>query len=125
VSAPLLALGPLAGIGPIVGDPRLAFTGLFLALSRIVPDRYPLKRDVHEYIVEENGLGRMLDYGIIQPRLQRLYQWSAEELGEPGLVGLVCDGSPVYAWPFENRDVWAPVRPTRTVSTIRRMLKVV
>jgi hypothetical protein len=125
VSAPRLALGPLAGIGPIVGDPRLAFTGVFLSLSRIVPDRYPLKRDVREYIVEENALGRMLDYGVIQPRLQRLYQWSVEELGEPGLVGLVCDGSPVYAWPFEKRDVWAPARPTRTVSTIRRLLPVV
>ena len=71
VSAPRLALGPLAGIGPMLGDPRLAVTGIFLSLSRIVPDRYPLQRDVHEYIAEENPFGQMLDYGIIQPRLQR------------------------------------------------------
>jgi hypothetical protein len=124
VSAPRLALGPLAGIGPLLGDPRLAVTGIFLSLSRIVPDRYPLKRDVHEYIAEENELGRMLDYGMIQPRLQRLYEWSAEELREPGMLGLVREGSPVYAWPFENRDVWEAARPTRTVRALRRILPV-
>jgi hypothetical protein len=124
VSAPRLALGPLAGIGPVLGDPRLAVIGVFLSLSRIVPDRYPLKRDIYEYIAEENEFGRMLDYGMIQPRLQRLYEWSAEELREPGMLGLVRDGSPVYAWPFENRDVWEPARPTRTVRALRRILPV-
>jgi len=124
VSAPRLALGPLAGIGPLLGDPRLAVTGVFLSLSRILPDRYPLKREVHEYIAEENEFGRMLDYGIIQPRLQRLYEWSAEELGEPGVLGLVREGSPVYAWPFENRDVWGPARPPRTVRALRCILPV-
>ncbi|HEY7444097.1 MAG TPA: hypothetical protein VH701_16830 [Vicinamibacterales bacterium] len=122
VSAPRLALGPLAGIGPMLGDPRLAMTGVFLSLSRVVPDRYPLKRDVYEYIAEESEFGRMLDYGMIQPRLQRLYEWSAEELCEPGVLGLVRDGSPVYAWPFENRHVWEPARPTRTVRALRRIL---
>jgi hypothetical protein len=124
VSAPRLALGPLAGIGPVLGDPRLAVTGVFLSLSRIVPDRYPLKRDVHEYLAEENELGRMLDYGIIQPRFQQLYEWSAEELREPEVLGLVRDGSPMYAWPFENRDVWEPARPTRPVRALRHILPV-
>ncbi len=124
VSAPRLALGPLATIGPVLGDPRLALAGIFLTLSRIVPDRYPLKRDVHEYIAEENEFGRMLDYGMIQPRLQRLYEWSAEELREPGLLGLVRDGNPVYAWPFENRSVWEGVPPTRTVRALRRIFAV-
>jgi hypothetical protein len=124
VSAPRLALGPLAGIGPLLGDPRLAVTGIFLSLSRIVPDRYPLERDLHEYIAEENPLGRMLDYGIIQPRLQRLYEWSAEELNEPSLVDLVRDGSPVYAFPYENREVWELARPTRIVRALRRIFSV-
>jgi hypothetical protein len=124
VSAPRLALGWLAGIGPVLGDPRVAVTGVFLSLSRIVPDRYPLERDVHEYIGEENPFGQWLDYGIIQPRFQRLYEWSAQELCEPGLLGLVREGNPIYAWPFENRDVWEPARPTRTIRTIRRILPV-
>jgi len=124
VSAPRLALGPLVGIGPMLGDPRLAVTGVFLSLSRIVPDRYPLLRDVHEYIAEENAFGQMLDYGIIRPRLQRLYEWSAEELGEPRILDLVRDGSPVYAWPFEHRDVWELARPRRIVRALRRIFPV-
>jgi hypothetical protein len=121
VSAPRLALGSLALIGPVLGDPRLAVTGIFLSLSRIVPDRYPLLRGVHEYIAVENVLGQMLDYGIIRPRLQRLYEWSAEELCEPRLLDLVRDGSPVYAWPFEHRDVWELARPPRIVRALRRI----
>jgi hypothetical protein len=66
----------------------------------------------------------MLDYGIIQPRLQRLYEWSADELREPGVLGLVRDGSPVYAWPFENRDVWGLARPGLAVRAVRRILPV-
>ena len=122
VSAPRLALGPLAGIGQVLGDPRLALTGVFLSLSHILPEGYPLKYGVSEYIGAENRFGRMLDYGIIRPRLQRLYEWSAAELGEPRVVGLVRDGNPVYAWPFENRDVWDPARPARTVRALRRIL---
>lgn len=124
VSAPRLALGLLAGIGPVLGDPRLAFAGVFLSLSRIVPDRYPLERDLQEYIAEENLFGQMLDYGIIQPRLQRLYEWSAQELHEPRLLSLIQDGSPVYAWSFENRDVWEQAEATRTVRALRRILPV-
>ena len=43
---------------------------------------------------------------MIVPRLQRLYEWSAGELGEPRLVELVREGNPVYAWPCEERLVW-------------------
>ena len=35
-----------------------------------------------------------------------MYEWSAEELGEPRLLELVRDGNPIYAWPFEQRHVW-------------------
>ena len=70
------------------------------------PNRYPLALDVERYIADEQRLGRMLDYAVIVPRLQRLYEWSAEELGEPRLLELVRDGNPIYAWPFEQRHVW-------------------
>ena len=45
--------------------------------DRVLPDRYPLERDLDEYLTDEQGLGRMLDYGVIVPRIQRLYEWSA------------------------------------------------
>ncbi len=58
------------------------------------------------YIADEQRLGRMLDYAVIVPRLPRPYEWSADELAEPRVLGLVRDGSPIYTWPFEKRHVW-------------------
>ena len=106
VGAPRLALGRFAPLGRVLGDPRLGMAGAFLSLGRVLPDRYPLQLDVDSYIADENRLGRMLDYAVIVPRLQRLYDWSADELGEPALRELVRDGNPIYAWPFEERQVW-------------------
>ena len=106
VAAPRLALGRLAPLGRLVGDPRLGMTGVFLSLGRVLPNRYPLDRDVERYIAEEQRLGRMLDYAVIVPRLQLLYEWSAEELAEPRLLELIRDGNPIYAWPFEQGHVW-------------------
>ncbi len=105
-AAPHLALGRLAPLGRLLGDPRLGMAGAFLSLRRVLPNRYPLALDVERYIADEQRLGRMLDYAVIVPRLQCLYEWSAEELGEPRLSELVRDGNPIYAWPFEQRYVW-------------------
>ncbi|HVG96794.1 MAG TPA: hypothetical protein VNK05_07840 [Chloroflexota bacterium] len=110
--APRLALGRCAPLARVLGDPRLGMAGVFLSLGRVLPDRYPLAYDVERYIGDEHRLGRLLDYAVIGPRLQRLYEWSAGELGEPRLLGLVRDGNPIYAWPFEERHVWrAPPLP--------------
>jgi hypothetical protein len=86
--------------------------GVFLSLRRVLPSRYPLARDVERYIAEEQRLGRILDYAVIAPRLQSLYEWSAGELGEPRLLELVRDGNPIYAWPFAQRHVWRPSKVT-------------
>ena len=80
--------------------------GAFLSLRRVLPNWYPLTGDVESYVADEQRLGRMLDYSVIVPRLQRLYEWSAAELGEPRLLELVRDGSPIYAWPYDERHVW-------------------
>lgn len=104
--APRLALGRVAPLGRLLGDPRLGMAGAFLSLRRVLPNRYPLGLDVERYIADEQRLGRMLDYAVIVPRLQCLYEWSAEELVEPRLLELVRDGNPIYAWPFEERHVW-------------------
>lgn len=105
-AAPRLALGRFAPLGRLLGDPRLGMAGAFLSLRRVLPSSYPLALDLERYIADEQRLGRMLDYAVIVPRLQRLYEWSAQELGERRLLDLVRDGNPIYAWPFEHRHVW-------------------
>jgi hypothetical protein len=106
VAVPRLALGRVGPLARVLGDPRLGAAGAFLSLRRVLPDRYPLSHDVESYIADEQRLGRLLDYAVIVPRLQPLYEWSAEELGEPRLLELVRDGNPVYVWPYAERHVW-------------------
>ncbi len=83
-------------------------TGIFLQLSRVLPDEYPLRDGVGVYLDAELGFGRLVDFGVIVPRFQQLYEWSARELEAPGLVDCVRDGALTYAWAFEDRDVWRP-----------------
>ena len=106
VAAPRLALGRVAPLGRFLGDPRLGMAGAFLSLGRVLPNRYPLDHHVERYITDEQRLGRMLDYAVIVPRLQPLYEWSAGELAEPCVLELVRDGNPIYVWPYGERHVW-------------------
>jgi hypothetical protein len=122
VEAPRLALGRFAPLGRL-GDPRLGMAGVFLSLGRVLPDHYPLDLDVEAYIADEQRLGRMLDYAIIVPRLQRLYEWSAADLDEPRLLELVRDGSPIYAWPFEQRHVWRAMRASAAARALERLTR--
>jgi hypothetical protein len=110
VAAPRLAVGRFAPLGRLLGDPRLGMAGAFLSLGRVLPDRYPLADEVERYLADEHGLGRLLDYAVILPRMQLVYEWSAGELREPRLFELVRDGSPIYAWPYEERHVWRTSR---------------
>jgi len=108
VAAPRIALGWLHALAPFLGDPRLGMTGIFLQLSRVLPDEYPLRDSVAFYLDDELGFGQLVDYGVIVPRLEQLYEWSARELGSPGLLECICDGALTYAWAFDDRDVWRP-----------------
>lgn len=119
VAAPRLSLGRFAALGPLLGDPRRGMAGAFLSLRRVLPDRYPLDGEVETYLVDENGLGRMLDYGVIAPRLQALYDWSAQELAVPGLRELVRDGTPMYAWSYADRHVWRQARESLPQRVLR------
>jgi hypothetical protein len=105
----------------VLGDPRLQMTGLFLSVSRVLPNRYPLQGELDEYISGEHAVGRLLDLGVIMPRLVELYRWSAQELRVPGLTQLVRDATPAYAWDPEDRRPWAPP-PRRIVRVVRRAL---
>ena len=121
VAAPRLSLGWLRPLAPFLGDPRFGMTGIFLQLSRVLPDQYPLTGSVSDYLSDELSFGRLLDFAVIAPRLQQLYQWSAHELATPGLLDCICDGDMTYAWPFEERGVWQPRRSV-ALRMVRRML---
>lgn len=121
VAAPRLALAWLGPLAPFLGDPRLGMTGIFLQLSRVLPDEYPLSGEIGDYLSDELGFGRLLDYGMIVPRLQQLYEWSADELHAPALLDCVLDGSLIYAWRYEDRSVWHP-KNSSVVRTVRRLL---
>ena len=108
VSAPRMSLGWLRPLAPFLGDPRLGMTGIFVHLSRVLPDEYPLSGRARSYLSQEHGFGNLVDFGVIVPRLHQLYQWSAHELASPGLLGFIRDGAMTYAWPFEDREVWQP-----------------
>ena len=123
VTAPRLAAGWLAPLGRVVGDPRLGMAGVFLSLRRVLPNTYPLDGDVEYYIADEQRLGQLLDYAVIVPRLQRLYEWSAAALDEARLLELVRDGSPIYAWPFEQRHVWRTPDPPLAARALGRVTR--
>jgi hypothetical protein len=123
VAAPALALGWLAPAGRLLGDPRLGMTGIFLSLSRVLPDRYPLGDDITPYAQAEHGLGHLLDVGVITPRVDHLYAWSAGELDTPGLRQLLSGQIPCYAWPAVDQQPWSPA-PSRLARLSRRLLPV-
>jgi hypothetical protein len=123
VAAPQLALAWLAPAGRLLGDPRLGMTGMFLSLSRVLPDRYPLGDDIVPYAQAEHGLGHLLDVGVITPRVEHLYAWSASELGTPGLRQLLSGQTPCYAWPAVDQQPWNPA-PSRLARLSRRLLPV-
>jgi hypothetical protein len=101
--------GELRGVADLLTIHALPCGDGLLGALGVVLDRglgVSLARDVEWYITDEQCLGRMLDYAVIVPWLQRLYEWSAEELVESRLLELVRDVNPIYAWPFEERHVW-------------------
>jgi hypothetical protein len=121
VAAPRLALGWLRPLAPFLGDPRLGMTGIFLQLSRVLPNEYPLTDSPGAYLSDELGFGRLLDFGVIVPRLQMLYEWSSHELAAPDLIDCVSSGAMIYAWPIEDRSVWEAKRST-LLQVVRRAL---
>jgi len=117
VARPKLALGRMRAASRTLGDPRWRGADLFLSLHNVLPDRYPLDGiTLSEILALENHAGRLIDYGVIVPRLQALYDWAAADLGEPRLLGLVRDGLPAYAWTNGERHPWTPVRGHRIMS---------
>jgi hypothetical protein len=107
VAAPRLALGAFAPLGPLLGDPRRRFLGLFLGLHNQFPEPYPAYGWSMDDLLSEHGrLAQLIDYGLIPPDLTGLYRFGAAALDEPRVETLVSDGTPCYAWPAEERGPW-------------------
>ena len=107
----------------LVANPRLGMTAIFLSLSRVLPATYPLEGDLSSYVDDESSLGHLLDVGIIVPRVGRLYDWSASELGLPELRRMLDDQGPTpsYAWDPADAEVWHPA-PSRLARAARRVV---
>ena len=119
VANPRLALGRLRAAGRPLGDPRWRGADLFLSLQRILPTRYPLTGvSISEILEAENYVGRLIDYGVILPRIKELYAFVAADLDEPRLLELIQDGFPVYAWTYEDRYAWTTARARTTRSVL-------
>lgn len=120
---PRLALGRLAMIGKLLGDPRRRAANLFLSLQNVLPDTYPLAQTgIETVLADENYIGRVIDYGIIAPRIPQLYRYAAEDLDEPRIVDLCTDEYPVYAWPYEHRYVWRTDRSPIAIALVRAVV---
>jgi len=123
LARPRLALGRLGSLGRFFGDPRHRAANLFLSMQNVLPDRYPLQgTGIDVVLAEENYLGRVFDYGVIAPRIESLYRFAADDLDEPRVSDLCTERSPVYAWPFEYRDVWRTGRSRIGIAVVGALL---
>ena len=84
VAAPRLALGWLAPTARWLGDPRRAMTGIFLSVSRVLPDLYPLEGELDDYIADEHTIGRLLDVGVIAAPAHRPLRLVRRRAADPG-----------------------------------------
>lgn len=98
VQRPMLAAGVWGPALRRVADPRGSSVAFFLDLHNVFPRRYPLVGvSIATVVAGEGRMARLLDYGLILPKLPVLYQASTQLLGEPRLAALARDGMPCYA----------------------------
>lgn len=124
LTAPRMALGRLAPAGRMLADPRWRGADVFLSLHNVLPNRYPLDGVTMPRILEaENYLGRLVDYGVILPRSHAIYAHAAADLNEPQIIDMVRDGCPVYAWPYDQRQVWTTTRAPLLMRSLRKLTR--
>ena len=122
LSEPRTALGPFAAVGRPLADPRWRGADVFLSLHNILPDQYPLDGlTIQDILDAENPLGRLVDYGVILPHATAVYERAASTLNTPQLNDMLRDGAPVYAWPYEAREVWTTKRAPLALRTLRKL----
>jgi hypothetical protein len=106
---------------PRSADPRVRITGIFLSISRILPDAYPLGDDVERYVGHRAPVGPA-------PRRRRDPAPPAAGLrlvgrrAWPARRDLLAGDVPCYAWPADDRQPWFP-RPTVLVRMARHAVR--
>jgi hypothetical protein len=120
---PRSALGPVFWpIGRTLADPRSRGVDIYLSLRNILPDTYPIAgQSITEILDAENFAGRLIDYGILLPRAQSLYEFAATNLDEPHLRDFIENGNPTYAWRYDDRDAWKPRRSRRLTTLVTQI----
>jgi len=123
VMSPRIAIGRWLGpLGRLIGDPRWRGADVYLSLRNVLPDHYPLTDlTIDEILAGENFAGRLIDYGVMLPRVQAMYEFAAQDLNAPDLLDFISNGHLVYAWPYEDRDVWVARRSRALTALIARM----
>ena len=91
--------------GGFLGDPRRRAADLFLSLNNVLPNSYPLATaNIETVLAEENYFARIIDYGIIAPRIAADLPFTPPTTSTSrGSLELSTDQYPVYAWPYEHR----------------------
>ncbi|MEU8900481.1 hypothetical protein AB0C65_31775 [Nocardia sp. NPDC048505] len=119
IERPALALGRLGRLGGRVGDPRGEAVRVFLDLRNVFPEPYPLHAMTIEQILAEEGrAARVIDYGLILPRLTALYDFAADRLDEPRLPALLDDGMFGYGDHSVPRDALRPDTLSRITAAL-------
>ena len=123
VTRPRSAVGRwLWPTGPLLGDPRWRGADIYLSVTNVLPGQYPLTGlTIAGILAAENPLARLIDYGVMIPRAQELYELAAADLNEPGLLDFISHGSLIYAWPLEDRHVWIPTRSRALIKAVTRL----
>jgi hypothetical protein len=109
----LRVTGPFQFLILILNTYTLALS--VLALVLIVPDdEFPALTapEVLSLSPTSYTVGILARIREDRARLQRLYEWSAQEFGQPGPCAPIRDSSPTYAWSHTDR-------PTRLERTAR------
>jgi hypothetical protein len=124
VAEPRLAAGRLGRAARHLGDPRYGTVGLFLSLRRVFPQHYPVAGgSLARLIAEEGSLPRLLDFGVIIPRVEQLYDFAAKSLDEPRITELITDGIPSYGKAPLERSAWTVARPSLILRLVRLATK--
>lgn len=121
VADPRISLGPFGRLGKRLADPRRSTVRLFVDLRQSYPSGYPLDGSSSERALPDRWFGRVLDYGVIGPRLVHLYTFAANSLGEPRISRFLRDGSPCYGAPEIDGATRWPVDHGRGVRLLARV----